>query len=78
MKRTSRIPRPSPLTTGFSGTARENRERLHNIFHGGRKRPGRWLFVLSILFTLFCCLCPPLFLGFATKNLTAHLMRHIV
>ena len=57
MKRTSRIPRPSPLTTGFSGTARENRERLHNIFHGGRKRPGRWLFVLSILCTLFCCFC---------------------
>ena len=47
----------SPFTTRFSGTMRENKERLRNILTGGRKRPGRWLFVLSILCTLFCCFC---------------------
>ena len=51
------IPYPprSPFTTRFSGTVRENKERIHNIFDGGRKRPGRWLSVLSALVTLFCC-----------------------
>ena len=51
------IPYPprSPFTTRFSGTVRENKERMRNIFDGGRKHPGRWLFVLSTLVTLFCC-----------------------
>lgn len=55
MKRISQAPRLSPFTTRFSGSARENRERLRNIFAGGKKRPGRWLLLLSALATLFCC-----------------------
>lgn len=55
MKRTSSVTLRSPFTTCFTGTAQENRERLRNIFDGGNKRPGRWLFFLSILVMLFCC-----------------------
>lgn len=45
----------SPFTTCFSGSAWENRERLRNIFAGEKKRPGRWLFPLSVPILLFCC-----------------------
>ena len=51
------VPAPpsSPFTTCFSGNARENRERLRNIFVGGHKRSGRGLLALSVLAMLFCC-----------------------
>lgn len=51
------VPSPphSPFTTHFSGTMRENKERIHNIFTGGKKRPGRWLLPLAVLVMLFCC-----------------------
>lgn len=57
MRSTPPAPPHSPYTTCFSGNARENRERLHNIFTGGRKRPGKWLFPLSVLVILLCCFC---------------------
>ena len=57
MKPTPPVPPSSPYTTCFSGNARENRERLHNIFTGGRKRSGKWLFPLSVLVMLLCCFC---------------------
>lgn len=51
------VPSPprSPFTTRFSGTMRENKERIRNIFNGGHKRPGRWLLPLAVLVILFCC-----------------------
>ena len=57
MRSTPPAPPHSPYTTCFSGNARENRERLHNIFTGGRKRPGKWLFPLSVPVMLLCCFC---------------------
>ena len=57
MRSTPPVPPRSPYTTCFSGNARENRERLLNIFTGGRKRPGKWLFPLSVLVMLLCCFC---------------------
>ena len=51
------VPSPprSPFTTRFSGTMRENKERIRNIFNGGHKRPGRWLLPIAVLAILFCC-----------------------
>lgn len=57
MRSTPPAPPSSPYTTCFSGSTRENRERLHNICTGGRKRPGKWLFPLSVLVMLLCCFC---------------------
>ena len=57
MRTTPPVPPSSPYTTCFSGNARENRERMHNIFTGGRKRSGKWLFPLSVLIMLLCCFC---------------------
>lgn len=48
-------PPRSPYTTRFSGTLRENKERLRNIFEGSHKRPGGWLSLLAALMIFFCC-----------------------